>query len=155
MMGQEIKNILDENIKLKKQLLEMERVANTYQLWNTNLGIKSIIQEGKVERRFAVSSGDKLVDFCHRQNRIFIYGAGKKARRIANELLSKGVTIEAFIVSTLEKDTMFFMDRPVYAFNEINITCDDGIVIALNNANTKGAVDKILALNTRELYFAK
>lgn len=145
-----------QNQILSDKIIEMEKVAALYKIWDGNNAIKNIVNRGVVGlSNNSISRDDKMVNFVRGCDRVYIYGAGKKAMRIADEMKKKGLPFEAFVVSNNQKKMTELLGYPVKYISEINFGIKEGVVVALNLANAKDALGYIINSNIENIYFAK
>lgn len=79
-----------------------------------------------------------LKRFASRYDKIYIYGAGKCAKRYAGYLKKMHIGYEGFIVSDLIDNTREINGRPVWEISELNgKEKDTGIVLGLNPDNQR------------------
>lgn len=144
-----------ENKLLKEEIKRLETIISRFQMWNENLGIRNIIEEGHVTiGKFSpVCTG--IEGYCQNKKAIYMYGAGQKAKRITKSLSDKGINVSAYIVSNSENNPKNFNGKPVKQFNKIRLDANDGIVVALNAENVLSSIQCIMALKIENIYFAK
>lgn len=74
---------------------------------------------------------DELKDFIDSCNKVYLYGTGKVAYKLATLLQSKGITWFAFVTTTLENDRGTFFEHPIYCIDDVEFEANDGIVLAV------------------------
>lgn len=95
--------------------------------------IKKIILKKKIER------------FCSKFDRIYIYGAGIKARRFTKYLNEMGIPFEAYLVSSPLNNITGFNNHKVQTFcADIMNDSSVGILLALNEKNTVDVLKNVL-----------
>lgn len=76
--------------------------------------------------------------FCSQYSRIFIYGAGKKAKRCVTTLEGEGIKYEGFVVTNIDTDAKEYLKHKVYSIREIPYKDKNvGILVALNPSNAQ------------------
>lgn len=75
----------------------------------------------------------ELAEFCENYRRIYCYGAGRYGREICIYLAEHGIQLNGFIVTSREPDITSVLGVKIYAFNDIKIEEDDGIVVAVGS----------------------
>lgn len=76
--------------------------------------------------------------FCSQYSRIFIYGAGQKAKRCVTALQGEGIQYEGFVVTNTAANTKEYLQHKVYSIKEIpHKDKNVGILIALNPTNAQ------------------
>lgn len=95
----------------------------------------------------------QIREFAYNNDKIYIYGTGKIAFRMYHLLKEIGdVDICGFVVSEgVEHDDMF-EEMPIYNINELE-TNDVGIIVALNEKNTKEVTPNLKKNGYEHLYF--
>lgn len=74
----------------------------------------------------------RLLKFCRKYEKLYIYGAGGVAKRTANLLKDNGMNFEGFIVSDGQTKDDYIMDHKISFLSELDLGQDGtGIVIAV------------------------
>ncbi len=77
-------------------------------------------------------------NFCSQFSRIYIYGAGVKAKRCAKALQENGIMFEGFVVTNIDANAEKYLQHKVYSIKEIpHMDNDVGILVALNPTNAQ------------------
>lgn len=76
-------------------------------------------------------TSDELLDFISSCDKVFLYGTGVVAYRIAELLKSKKFSWTGFVVTRREEAVTEFIDHPVYCIDDIVLKREDGIVLAV------------------------
>lgn len=88
----------------------------------------------------------KIRRFCKKFNKIYIYGAGKKADRYTRYLNEMKIQFKAYLVSEPIKNTETMNDHPIILYTkEILEDGNVGILLGLNKENAKEVLNKILS----------
>lgn len=96
----------------------------------------------------------KIDTFCKHFNKIYIYGAGKKAIRYTKYLKEMNIRFEGYLVSDERKNLEMLNDHRVYQFsNEILQEDHTGILLALNRENAKEVLKSNLNKVNRKVIF--
>jgi rhamnosyltransferase len=82
----------------------------------------------------------KIIKFCIRYPKVYIYGAGLIAKKIASLLQEHGIKFNGFIVSDGQKKQAFYNSYPIYYLSEINYDDATGIILGLSSKNKKSVV---------------
>lgn len=83
----------------------------------------------------------KIVKFCRRYDKIYIYGAGKKADRYTRYLNELGISFEAYLVSTMDENDSIKENHKVIPYNDELIKDEkNGILFALNEKHTREVI---------------
>lgn len=109
-------------------LLPLTVVKNTEEYGSIQAWIKHCI----VEKRFE--------QFCRRHRKIYLYGAGKKAGRMAEYLSKRAIPFEGFVVTELKERMPDINGREVIEFARLKKSRDTGVILALNEENKKEVV---------------
>lgn len=80
------------------------------------------------ERHYTI---EEMIDFISDCDEIYLYGAGKIAKRIARLLQGKNVSWTAFLVTDLSNCDKELMGHPVYSVDQIKMRENDGIILAV------------------------
>jgi len=89
-------------------------------------GYNNILQKEEIRR---------LVEFCEKYEKIYIYGVGIIGKKYSNYLRTEGLVFEAFIVSDGQPKETFADGHPVYYFSEINLKQDNiGVIVAIKDS---------------------
>lgn len=153
-----IEKLKYENAILRNRLDREEEIVQKLEEWNHNSYINEIIAGGKVsvsQSIFHESVRNQLVDFAVRYSDIYIYGAGRKATRISNELTWYGIDFKGYLVSPGEQIKSNNLSRTVYHVNEVRLDGNVGVIIALNRQNTINAIIHIIDAKIGAIFFAQ
>lgn len=83
---------------------------------------------------------DRLIEFCKKNDNIYLYGTGVFARQAAICLIENDITFHGFTVTSKEDDT--FLGKNVYQIDEIQQT-DVSFVICINEHHHNEVLDTI------------
>lgn len=147
-----------ENAILRNKLDKEEEIIQKLEGWNHNSHINEIIAGGKVsvsQSIFHSTLQNQLVDFAVRYSEIYIYGAGRKATRISNELARYGIDFKGYLISPGEQINIGNLSRPVYHVNEVGLSGNVGVIIALNRQNTINAIVHIIDAKIGAIFLAQ
>ena len=147
-----------ENAVLRNKLDKEEAIIQKLEGWNHNSYMNGIIAGGKVSASQSIYHGifqNQLVDFAVRYTDVYIYGAGRKAIRISNELMRYGIDFRGFLVSPGEQIKPNNLNRPVHHVNEVRLDGDVGVIIALNRQNTISAMPYIIDAKIGTIFLAQ
>lgn len=113
-----------------------------------NMAYKQLIKEVLLKR--------EIKRFCRRFNKIYIYGAGRKAKRYTCYLEEMGLKFEGYIVSSLEDNDSTMYNHKIFLFRrELLDDKNIGILIALNKENTKEVLGNVLSGARHKKLFIK
>ncbi len=84
-----------------------------------------------------------LREYVKKRNDCYIYGCGKIAGLVAGALMHENFKIKGFIVTDYNNNQKEFMERPVYSVDDVILSADTGVVLALNSQNTKEVVAQL------------
>ena len=86
----------------------------------------------------------RIKKFCQKHDHIYIYGAGRKADRYTGYLNELGIPFEAYLVSEQVDNVKIKENHKVVQFyKELLHTGNVGILLALNEENTKEVMEKM------------
>lgn len=94
--------------------------------------IRAWIKRHIVEKRFE--------HFCRHHKKIYLYGAGKKAKRMAEFLRKSAIPFEGFVVTELKERVSDINGHEVIEFAQLRKTRDTGVILALNEKNKEEVV---------------
>lgn len=96
-----------------------------------------------------------LYSFCKRYKNIYIYGAGKKAGRIANQITDYGFGLKAFIISDNLEKPEYYLNHTINYLSDVKFNGEDGLIVALNAENTQNAMPFIQkCVDSRNIFWA-
>lgn len=96
------------------------------------------------EREMSINQNKELYMFCNNYNNIYIYGAGKKAKRLMLTMQKCGLTFDAFVVSDGEKKADRYLEHDVIFLKElINKQERYGLVLGINAINAEMVYPKL------------
>jgi hypothetical protein len=84
---------------------------------------------------------NELKDYCAKHKKLFIYGAGQLAGKVAQWMDSLNIDYDGFILSS--KKQRFFSNHRVFRYDEIFDDKNTGIVFAVNKTNQKEIKDSL------------
>ncbi len=90
--------------------------------------------------------------FCKKYNRIYIYGAGIKAEKLADFMKKESIKFDGFIVTELKDNKKILKEHKVLEISELTYTSDIGIVIALNDKNKKQVIPLLYKNKYKNLF---
>lgn len=85
--------------------------------------------------------------FCRKYSAIYIYGAGKFARRYSLYLREMGISINGFVVTKLDNDTNTIDGYPVYEFEDLEDKGNAGYILGLGKANQREVLNYLQLRN--------
>lgn len=87
----------------------------------------------------------KMKKYCNRYSRIYVYGAGIKAKRYTYYLNEMGIEFVGYLVSNLANNVEILNDHRVFLFNKELLNDDHiGILMALNKENAREVLKNVL-----------
>lgn len=100
--------------------------------WNIIYSEETINSIEKLRRQLYLDSylSEELKDFINNYDKIYIFGAGDYAKKIANQLKKNGIFFEAFLVSDLKKE--WYMERPVFHLDNKYNSDNIGIIVGIS-----------------------
>lgn len=108
------------------------------------LDVKQYIRESLLKNR--------IKNFCARFEQVYIYGAGKKAKRYINYLDEMNIRFEACLVSELTENADQLDNHKIIVFSPSIVEGrDTGILLALNKKNAS----EVLRGNLRRIKYRK
>lgn len=111
---------------------------NNYNVGLTINEIKSIENNYKKVMSATRNENIDLCNFCDNYKKVYVYGAGKKAQRLAGVLDRCGIQFEAFIVSDKETKADSLLSHDIKYLSDILEEKDEiGIIIGLNPTNAR------------------
>ena len=88
---------------------------------------------------------DEIVHFCKKFKSIHLYGAGDCAKLMCEYLDEENILVSDIIVSDGHKNEKKFIDKyNIYELSEINLSDDDGVIIALKKDIQKEVYDLLI-----------
>ncbi len=97
---------------------------------------------------------NRMKNFCEKYQKIYIYGAGKKAERAVQAL--EGVEYQGFVVSNKQEGDTIKFNHPIYEWEEVSDKLQKEntvLLVALNPQNTKEILPMLAAVNLNAVYF--
>ena len=91
---------------------------------------------------------------CEKYQKIYIYGAGKKAEHAVQAL--EGVEYQGFVVSNKQEGDTIKFNHPIYEWKEVSDKLQKEntvLLVALNPQNTKEILPMLAAVNLNAVYF--
>lgn len=79
--------------------------------------------------------------FCKNHSSIYIYGAGKFARRYSLYLREMGIAINGFAVTKLDNDTSIIDGYPIYQIDDLIENTKAGYILGLGMANQREVLE--------------
>lgn len=147
-----------ENVILKNKLDSQEEIIQKLEGWNHNSYINEVVNCGKAGvSPFVLHDHfqNQLIDFAVRYSDIYIYGAGRKANRISNELKQYGIDFKGYLVSPGEPIKFDNPNHPVCHVNEVKMDGNVGVIIALNRQNAINAIVHIIDAKIGAIFLAQ
>ena len=96
----------------------------------------------------------KIKKYCRKFNKVYIYGAGKKAKVYTKYLDEMGLEFEGYLVSSLLDNATVMENHKVFMFSkELLNDKKIGILMALNKENTKDVLQNVLSNVKRNKLF--
>lgn len=120
----------DDDKILRKQIEKLENDGSI--LRNYIKSLESTLEEKKELERIV-----HIIKFALSVKKVYIYGAGKIGRKIADELEQFSITYEGFVVSEGQGKTNKINDHSCFYINDIIADNQTGIIVALNTKNTE------------------
>ena len=74
---------------------------------------------------------DKLLEFCHKFNNLYCYGAGRFGREVCIYLMENGIKLDGFMVSEPDPAVESVLGLTVYRFGSIEAANDTGIILTV------------------------
>ena len=121
---------------------------------NSEIFSKRFTEGTDKESNIEVSLKKKIKKFCRKFDRIYIYGAGIKARRYTKYLNEMGIPFEGYLVSGPPNNIAGFDHHKVQTFcMDILYGCSAGILLALNEKNTVEVLKSVLKFVDKKKIF--
>lgn len=92
--------------------------------------------------------------FCRKYNRIYIYGAGIKGKKLADFMKKQSIKFDGFIVTELKNNNRVLKEHKVLEISEVPNSSDMGIVLALNDRNKKEVIPLLYENGYKNLFEA-
>lgn len=143
--------------QLQEENRDLHSIINLMDKWNYNYAFRDTIYKGQVEQKNEICRATgSLEEYVRMYDGIYIYGAGKKATRIARQIMNNGYDICGFLVSSTEKlNDRELLGKRIFYINEIIPAATIGLVVALNRTNTIAAAGEIVTSGFNSMYFAQ
>jgi hypothetical protein len=103
--------------------------------WNSFCDIEEKDLENLSIKTVEQFEDDRIIDFYRRFDRVYVYGCGVKARKVADILHRYNMEWEAFLVSDISKCLKSFLNHDVKEFRSELLEGDVGIIMGLNAHN--------------------
>lgn len=98
----------------------------------------------------------ELCNYCKNHKKIYIYGAGKKAKRLAEVLKKCGLSFEAFVVSDGQMKPDMLLSHDVVYFHDIIPQKNNiGLIIGLNPDNATEIYSLLEENGMRDYFYFK
>lgn len=104
----------------------LKAYACSFPILKNELGIRDLYD---IKCRKAVL--EKIKKFISESDRIYIYGAGKRAKFIFKMFVEVGDVLEAFVVSNRTEEQEFFLGIRIVQFDELDITDNMGFIVGV------------------------
>ncbi len=103
--------------------------------------VKDIIRYGSIkEWKMHVFSLIIFRRFCRKHKKIYLYGAGIKAKRLAEFMMDQSIRFEGFLVTDINDNTTWIKDHIVLGIAQLKKDDDMGIILAVNDKNKREIV---------------
>lgn len=136
-------NILNSEIYrcYKKEWVYLTNVSR-FTIWRLSITPRSLLHSRYYYRDLRIKK--RIVKFCNKFDKIYIYGAGKKADRYTKYLNELEIPFEAYMVSKITENGGTKEYHKVIPYNE-KLMKDGkiGILFALNKKNAKEVIKSI------------
>lgn len=111
---------------------------------------------GKLERLLH-KDREEIIDFCRKHNSIYIYGAGKVAKKMVLYLEEEEIHIEGIIVGNGHKKEIMYCGYHVLEIDEWEYKTSDGIILGVSEDKQQQVFQNLLyaGVNKRNIYFQK
>lgn len=100
---------------------------------------------GKVGERYTLK---ELIDFIALCDRVYLYGTGAVASKLANLLLEEKVDWTGFVVTEKNDGETRFMEHSVFCIDDVDMTSNDGIILAVAEKTQDEIVCKIKGMDS-------
>lgn len=111
--------------------------------------IVKIIENIDINRKIGIL---QLKIFCKKYDELYVYGAGIKAKKMANLLEENRIGYKAFIVSDIENNSRILMEHNVISISQLHNLNDIGIILAMNNQNKKEVIPLLYECGYKHLF---
>ncbi len=81
-----------------------------------------------------------LKRFCKKYKQSYLYGAGVKAKKLANLMTDRSIPFEGFVVTYMKDNAAYINDHTVLEISQLKKENDIGIIIAVNEKNKKEVI---------------
>lgn len=139
-------------ILMNEEYAVLQSTNTSYLLRMALRKINQFIPVFTVEQLEREEEGDGLLDFCHRHDKIFIYGAGQYGTRISKILKRLGINVAGFLVSDLKNNKDMVENLPVHNVYEAVVGENDGIVVAVSKSSQGKICDLLEELQIENVF---
>lgn len=95
---------------------------------------------------------ESILKFTGRFQDIYIYGAGKYAKKLVLFLERKSIVIKGIIVTSKKADSDF-MGYPINGIDEIQLDENAGVIVAMSQRNQKEVEEKLKIYPEKNVYY--
>ena len=113
-----------------------DALKKAFKVLDENMGIK-YVEETETYK----AEQERLIKFINQNKRTYIYGAGGYGITCYKILKSADIKINGFIVTHLEKAIKTVNDLSVYQIDQLVLTEEDGIIVAVSEKYEKNILD--------------
>lgn len=140
-----LKNLRKENILNRKiyhcYKKEWDNLTDVtrFTIWLLSITPRNLLYDRNYYKELLLKK--RMVEFCRKYDKIYIYGAGKKADRYTKYLKELEIPFEAYLVSNMTDNIRIKENHKVIPCSEELVKDEkNGILFALNKENTKEVI---------------
>lgn len=147
--GYDLVTLINEDYAKWEMLYVQDSMKKMFSLLESELGVHDIYEISTYEERVNI-----IKEFANKNEKIFLYGAGKYGKDLLKLMKRKKMRIDGFCVTKLDNENKNIDDLKVYSLEEVVKQNNVGIIIAVkynlheefvNNLNKFGFENYIIA----------
>lgn len=136
--GYKTGTIMTSEYAAKKMIFMQSLLENSYWTMKNFLGLKNAYEINHFKQNIF-----KFEDYCNSYEKIYLYGAGKKARRCLWLLNNFHLSVQGMIVTDKSSNPDEVMGIEVYSIKEIIKDDKTGIIVAVGSANLSSVEEEL------------
>lgn len=98
---------------------------------------------------------NKLMRFCKKKERIYIYGAGQYGHAYAIFLKELGLNYQGFAVSNISDNPLEFVDESIYNIADIENPDEAGFIVAVSTKYASQVLDTLKNMKIKNVFYEK
>lgn len=90
--------------------------------------------------------------FCKKYKKLYLYGAGIKAKKLAKFMMDQSIEFEGFVVTDINDNVTCIMDHIILEIARLTKDDDIGIILAVNEKNKKEIIPILDDMGYRNVF---